>query len=311
MGVDSLAIGVDIEQAASALNHRLQMRCIVQGDGDVQVRPRRIMADLKVTYLVFNSNGPSVKTVANVFDAGNGAGLEKADEMIPVIRRPQSQFQIKRRPALNGFVFGDPTQLAWRSSIKFLKGGIKTPNRSKTRSHGYFRQGQVGFIDQFLGEQNTAGLGHGFWTDADMIHKQATQMALANAQTGRQVIYTGVIQGAFIDQPEGPVDGGRDPVPCWAAGGNFRAAPEAGAKTGVHGCGRILKKPAVFFFRRDRRADRPTKNASRCDAGEKASIETCITAFYGLVTGFMICVHENQYNLIYGSDWPFPDMNNF
>ena len=66
MGIDRLAVGINIEQAAGALNRRLQKSGVVQGDADDQVFPCPLVTDLKVSTVIFNLNCPPVTVVRDV-----------------------------------------------------------------------------------------------------------------------------------------------------------------------------------------------------------------------------------------------------
>ena len=124
-----------------------------------------------------------------------------------------------------------------------------------------------------------------------MVAEKASELALAHAQSARQIVNVRVVEGAELDQGQCPRDSvrGAAPAPIGCSSGRQRR----------HG-----RKPASGRQRWDKtshspisaagRTDRAAVDAGGLDAGEEPAIKAGVTLADSAIAGVMIEIHGHK-----------------
>ena len=75
----------------------------------------------------------------------------------------------------------------------------------RVRDQGHW---QPGVLNQLLGQKDAAGLHDGMRRCAEMPGKQPPQLACTHPQSFGEVLNAALLEGAVVDQAQGPGDGG-------------------------------------------------------------------------------------------------------
>ncbi|KAG1195320.1 hypothetical protein G6F35_013225 [Rhizopus arrhizus] len=150
----------------------------------------------------------------------------------------------------------------------------------------------MGFVDELLGQQHAARLGHRHGRGAQMLAKLAAQLAFPHAQTLGERIHPVVVQRAQFNE----LQGARHAVGQFVSGADFRRrlgpAAQAGVKAGLLRGGSRREERDVLRQRRTRRAHRAAIDARRLDGREEAAVVTGIAHLDGAIAGVVVQVHQ-------------------
>src|ERR1700704_301039 len=99
-------------------------------------------------------NGSVVSPILYDFNFWYGASLQKIDDRFPVVGWPVAQTQSYSFVCTCGRL---AAQGAWGAVKQVLEGFIKSANAAETRGERYFSHGHSCFMNELLGEENSAG----------------------------------------------------------------------------------------------------------------------------------------------------------
>ena len=182
--------------------------------------------------------GPGIFLRRHPLDPGNGTAAQEGQDRGPVIGRLVAQQQLDLAPPRGRHVASlGPPQRARRPAEQRLEGLVEPPHAAKSCREGDLGHRQGRFVDELLGEQDPAGLGDGDRRGAEVLVKEAPQLALADAQAFGQIIDARLVERAKLDQGERAGDGVGGATPGAEIGSGFRAAAQAGAEPCLLGGG--------------------------------------------------------------------------
>src|SRR5689334_15319174 len=90
-----------------------------------------------------------------------------------------------------------------RAPVGFSKSAIESPHTAETGGIRNLTEGQSSFVDQFLGEVQTAGFDHCGGRGAKMLEKKTAQLPAADAESSGESLDVFVFDAAFADQTQG------------------------------------------------------------------------------------------------------------
>src|SRR5580765_4024772 len=160
---------------------------------------------------------------------------------------------------------------------------IESAHASKSRREGNFGHWQPRFMNELLGEQNSAGLRNGNGRCAKVLAKKAAELPLAYAKAISQVVDARPVQCAEFNQRQSPRHGVGCPAPRAEIGRRFRPASQTWPKARLLRCCRRRKECHVLRLRRPRRADRTAVDPGGFHASEEPAIKPGITQRNGAV----------------------------
>src|ERR1700728_1706307 len=116
------------------------------------------------------------------------------------------------------------SQRARRTSEQPLEGLVEAPHATESGRQSNVGDGQLRFLQQLLGEKDAPGLRHSDRGCAEMLSKQAAQLALSGSQPLRELFYVALVQRAEFDQRQATRHRVRCASPSAAVRGCFRTA---------------------------------------------------------------------------------------
>ncbi len=144
------------------------------------------------------------------------------------------------------------------------------------------------FMNELLGQQQTAGLRNGEGRCAEMPTKQPAELPLTQAQTLSERGDRRAIERAFFHEGQCARDRIRRAAPGRKLRRDFRPAAQAWPKAGRLRRGRGRKEGDILPLRSRCRADRAAIDAGRRHAGKEAAVEARVTRADGTVAGVVI-----------------------
>jgi hypothetical protein len=166
------------------------------------------------------------------------------------------------------------TQLRRGAAIDLLHGGVETPHGAETRRDRDLRHGQRRFIDELLGEVQTAGLRDGARARAQMAQKQPAQMTRAESKVRRKRLDAAFLEAAFVDESQCPRHRVLRTGPGGCSGRTLRPAAQARPEAGLGRCRGGREVAHVFLLRGARAADGAAIDARR----EHGDVELAVEA---------------------------------
>lgn len=195
-------VGVEVEHAAHAIDdHEKPSGIKMNADGN------RIASFLKRSFDAatrsVQGDRSAITTLLDHFDARRSAGREKPQHPIPVVRRAEAEPK-------NGFIFRlrlgarDKSADVSRSpAIHRANCGVEAANASEAGGERNLLHGQRRFVDELLGEMQTARLRNRVGRGTKMLHEQATKVTGSDTQAAGKGVHTAIFEPAFTDQPQG------------------------------------------------------------------------------------------------------------
>jgi len=110
-----------------------------------------------------------------------------------------------------------------------------------------------------------------------MLCEETTEMTLADTDPAREAAAALLVEGAFIDEAEGALNGRSRSTPGGAAGRALGATTEAGAQASIFGRGRAREEADVRGLGRLHGADGTTVDARAEHADEESAVEPRIS----------------------------------
>ena len=150
--------------------------------------------------------------------------------------------------------------------------------------------GQIGLVDELLGEENAARLRHRDRCSAEVLLEETSQLAPRQTKGLGQHFNITIVEGARLDQRQRPRHRGRAAMPNGDVWRELGPASQAGPKTGRlgGGGGEVVADVLPVWTRR---ADRPAIDAGRLNGGEDPPIEAGIVGREGVVAGGDVNLH--------------------
>ena len=173
-----------------------------------------------------------------------GRPIAKQDRHLAVGRRRG----LRRAPAAKAA--GGRPKSCWKVSLN--RRTLPKPDASATSRH---RQARL--VDQLLGEQDAPRLGHRHRRGAEMLAKEAAELALADPQPLGQGLHVAAIQATLSISGQRPRDGVGRAAPGAEIGRGLGPAAQAGAE-------------ARLLGRRGRRIEAACSRAWACAPGRPA-----------------------------------------
>ena len=191
-----LAVGV--KQAAYLCQYLRQNTEQGGGDGDCQRVLRLLLLDPDPSDVFLDPHRSVIGVVSNRLHAGDSAGTEKAQHLLPAIGRTVADLDRKAVGTLcpSGSLL---MQGAWRELILPLENGVETPQAAKTRGHRYVQDRKPRVRQQLLCQQQTAGLPVLEGRHMELRLKDPAQMAVRAAKPCRQLHQTLLVAAAGLD----------------------------------------------------------------------------------------------------------------
>ena len=146
-------------------------------------------------------------------------------------------------------------------------------------------------MDQLLGQQDPAGLGHRHRRGAQMLAEQSPKLSLAHPQPTGKTVHIAIIQGALLDQGHGPGHGVGGAVPGAQVRRGLRAAAQAGPEASLLGRRSRGIEGYVPAFGGPRRTDRSAVDPRRAHSAEDPSVKAGVAHREGAVAGVVIQFH--------------------
>ena len=273
---DGLGVGVEIEDAAETRCDDGQSRDMIAGDLDLKRVAGGRVADGDKGDVLVDRDDAAIDAVADLFNAGDGAWSEEGEQRVPVEGWAIGEAQDKRSGG--GGRDGAAAQLAGRPFVECEEGVVETADAAEARGHGDGGHGEARFVQKLLGEEHAAGLRDGQWRGTDVLIEQAAELALADAERGREPLdrRTRAVERALGDASHRAAHRVCSATPCRRVRRDLRAAAEAGAEAGLLCSGGGWKEAAVLAHRCARGTDRTAVDAGGGDTGEEAAVEARI-----------------------------------
>src|SRR5712671_773120 len=127
-------------------------------------------------------------------------------------------------------------------------------------------------MNDLLGEQHPTRLCHGDRGRSDVLTKEPTKLPLANFESIGQRCDISIVEGAALDELEGPGYRRRSTTPSVQVRRTFGAAAQAWSITGLLGGGSGRHKTAVFELGRPSGANWPAIDSGCLYAGEESPV---------------------------------------
>src|SRR5262245_25852140 len=122
------------------------------------------------------NNGAGIASLINSLHAGHGAEREKVVDILPVIGSTKSQLQhhfiFRLRDRASATL---AAQLTRSAPVSLQEGAVESPQAAKACSQRNLGDRKFGFVEQALGEMQTAGLRDRDRRSAHVLHEQAVQ----------------------------------------------------------------------------------------------------------------------------------------
>jgi hypothetical protein len=186
---------------------------------------------------------------------------------------------------------------------------VESANAPEAGGESDIGHAQIGFIEEFLGEEQAPGLGDSNWWGTEMLLKQAAQVTWSDAQPSSHFVDASFVQSSGLDLAQRTGNRSRCATPGRRSGRSLGPASQARAQACCR-CGRCRRKEAhVFRSGRRCRADRPAEDPRCQNADEEPPIETWVSGQPGTFTDLMIQVHLYRLDLWVGpmytleTDW--------
>ena len=286
---DALHVGIEIPHPAHPIQQIRQRGGRQIMDAELQAVPLAL-ADAHPCEPIADPVQAFIHLAIYPFQPRNGAQPVERQHGRHVIRGAVGQLQREHRPLLGlwrslrqgGGVAGWlalTTQRPRRQPVCLLPGVVEAANAGKARRKRDVGDGQPGFGQQPLGEQQPARLLHLFWRSAEVLLELAAQRAFTDAglfsQRGerafRQLAAINPGQQAYQCRRQIAGRGGRE----------LRPAAQAGAQAVLLRCGGALEVAHVVLVRWPRRTDRAAVDAGGEHAGKEAAVEARIAGQAG------------------------------
>jgi hypothetical protein len=180
-----------------------------------------------------------------------------------------------------------------RPAIDLCEYGIEASQTSKAGEQRDFRHRPIGLVEQPFGALNAGGLGDLGWRGAEMLRELSGEMSRSDTHPSGEHFdgRTFAVKGAVIgDQACRAFHGGAAAAPCRTEGGGFGTASKTGAKSCGFGGGRAREETHIARMCGSNRADGPTIDARRSDAGKEAPV---IGRVAGHSRPFAFCIVEH------------------
>ncbi|KAG1447316.1 hypothetical protein G6F57_017098 [Rhizopus arrhizus] len=185
-----------------------------RNDGGQRLQARKAHSDLQRiagagahgegALMAVQADRARVAVLCHVFDAGNGAQPQEGQHGLPIVGRAIAQQQLDLAVPAGGHLgFFRAAQLARGTAEQVQENLVEAADAAKARGEGDFRHGQMGFVDELLGQQHAARLGHRHGRGAQMLAKLAAQLAFPHAQTLGERIHPVVVQRAQFNELQG------------------------------------------------------------------------------------------------------------
>ncbi len=215
----------------------------------------------------FDAGPPApVLSVVYLFEAGDGAGAEEAEDAGPI----------------EGFADGEAE--GGGGAVDFAKGAggaavervyhrMETTDAAEAGGEGDVGEGERGFVNEAFGELHAEGLRDADGRRAEVFDEEAAEMTSGDAEAVGEGFDAAGIEGPGFDEAEAAGDGLGGAEPGRGAGSGLRAAAEAGTEAGFFGGIGGGEVDDVRFLRRGRGADGPAVDAGGGDGDEDLAVE--------------------------------------
>ncbi len=154
---------------------------------------------------------------------------------------------------------------------------VKPANTAEAGGQGNFGHGQLCFVDQLFGEEDTPGLRHRHRRGAEVLIEQSPEMAFADAEAFRERFDAGFsVKRTIGNEGKGARNGIRRSAPGGEVGRSLRAATQAGTKPCFLCRCRRAEEAAVLGLRGTGGAHRAAVDTGGGNADEQQSVEARI-----------------------------------
>ncbi len=235
MVADGLDVRAQIEQPPHPRNDGGQQPDIRKADADTQTLPLRQVGYFNTSHGSIDLHRAQVASALHDFNARNGTRPQEGEYALPVIGRTVAKPKGDVFLSLPRRVLS--TQSARRTMKQPEKCFVEPPQAAEARRHGHIGHRHPCLVDKLLREQHPPRLRHGNRRRPEMLKKQASQLAFAQAQTSGKLFnaVAVAIERALGDQSQGAGNSIRGPAPRSKIGGRFRPAAKTRTKPGILG----------------------------------------------------------------------------
>ena len=283
-------VRTQVEGATNAKHDGRKRAHVRKPDGHRETRGLRQVGDLHRSRFPISRNGPKIASSVDVLDAIEQAGSKVREDRLPVVGRPVPQphgYAGSRNGCAPEAGVGRSAQCARRAVVEGVEDLVKATDTAKPGRQRDLPHGQARLVNQVLGEQDASGPRNGRWRRAEVLVKQAAQLAAADAEALRERFNARVVavELAFGDEREPAGHRARRTAPRGEVHRRLGPAAKAGAEAGFlrRGGGRV--ETAILRLCRRGRADRAAIDSRRGDRHKDASVESVIARLQGSVAG--------------------------